>query len=125
MVHPIHVLRPGGSPKHALAYRSILRFQEGGQLASRYRPNPARCRLPYASCRPCAPTAIRDGSSELSSRCDTVQCGPIDDRNLSIRVNHASRQISSCPILTALLIEVAAGTLDCSAVGLSPRPEQV
>src|SRR6267143_5880342 len=22
MVHPIHVLRPGGSPKHALAYRS-------------------------------------------------------------------------------------------------------
>jgi hypothetical protein len=26
--------------------------------------------------------AIRDGSSELSSRCDTVQCGPVDDRNL-------------------------------------------
>jgi hypothetical protein len=31
----------------------------------------------------------------------------------------------SCPILAALLIEVAAGTLDGSAVGLSPRPEQV
>ena len=44
-----------------------------GALASRYRPNPTRCRLPYASCGPCAPTAIRDGSSDLSSRCDTVQ----------------------------------------------------
>jgi hypothetical protein len=40
-------------------------------------------------------------------------------------VNHASRQSGNCPILTALLIEVAAGTLDCSVVGLSPRPEQV
>src|SRR6266850_3063790 len=58
------------------------------------------------------------------SRCDTVQCGPVDDRNLPIWVNHASRQSGSCPILAALLIEVAAGTLDCSAVGLSPRPEQ-
>jgi hypothetical protein len=59
------------------------------------------------------------------SRCDTVQCGPVDDRNPRIWVNHASRQSGSCPILTALLIEVTAGTLDCSAVGLSPRPEQV
>jgi hypothetical protein len=25
----------------------------------------------------------------------------------------------------SILIEVAAGTLDCSAVGMSPRPEQV
>jgi hypothetical protein len=56
---------------------------------------------------------------------DTVRCGPVDDRNLPICVNHASRQSGSCPILAALLIEVAAGTLDCSAVGLSPRPEQV
>src|ERR1700720_3008967 len=31
----------------------------------------------------------------------------------------------SCPILAALLIEVAAGTLDGGAVGLGPRPEQV
>jgi hypothetical protein len=34
--------------RHAGAGRSLLRFQEGGELASRYRPNPARCRLPYA-----------------------------------------------------------------------------
>jgi hypothetical protein len=60
-----------------------------------------------------------------SSRCETVQCGPIDDRNLPIWVNHASHQSGRCPILAALLCEVAAGTLDCSAVGLSPRPEQV
>jgi hypothetical protein len=60
-----------------------------------------------------------------SSRCDTVQCGPVDDRNLPIWVNHASRQSGSCPIPAARLIEVAAGTLDCSAVGMSPRPEQV
>jgi hypothetical protein len=58
-------------------------------------------------------------------RCDTVQCGPVDDRNVPIRVNHASRQSGSCPILAALLIEVAAGTLDCGVVGLSPLPEQV
>ena len=52
-------------------------------------------------------------------------CGPVDDRNLPIWVNHASRQSGSCPILAALLIEVAAGILDCGAVGLSPRPQQV
>ena len=40
-------------------------------------------------------------------------------------LHHASRQSGNCPILAALLIEVAAGTLDCSAVGLSPRPEQM
>src|SRR5712672_3444115 len=34
-------------------------------------------------------------------------------------------QSGNCPILTALLIEFAAGALDCSAVGLSPRPEHV
>jgi hypothetical protein len=32
--------------------------------------------------QPKAFRTIRDGSSELSSRCDTVQCGPVDDRNL-------------------------------------------
>jgi hypothetical protein len=68
---------------------------------------------------------IRDGSSELSSRCDTVKCGPVDDRNLPIRVDHVSDQSGSCPILAVLLIEVAAGTLDGSVVGLSPLPEQV
>jgi hypothetical protein len=68
---------------------------------------------------------IRDGSSELSSRCDTVQCGPVGDRNLPIWVNHVSHHSGSSPILAALLIEVAAGTLDCSVVGLSPLPEQV
>lgn len=31
------------------------------------RPDPARCRLPYASSRSWTPTAIRDGFSELSS----------------------------------------------------------
>src|SRR5258705_1327259 len=36
-----------------------------------------------------------------------------------------SRQSGNCPILIALLIEFAAGALDCSAVGLSPRPEHV
>jgi hypothetical protein len=40
-------------------------------------------------------------------------------------VNHASRQSGNCPILTALLIEFAAGTLDRSVVGLSPRPEHM
>jgi hypothetical protein len=68
---------------------------------------------------------ILDGSSELSSRCDTVQCGPVDDRNYLIWVNHVSHQSGSSTILGALLIEVAAGTLDCSVVGLSPLPEQV
>src|ERR1700716_3225773 len=43
-----------------------------------------------------------------SSRC---QCGPVDDRNLLIWVNHGSRPSGSCPILAALLIEVAAGIL--------------
>ena len=57
--------------------------------------------------------------------CETVQCGPVDDQNIPIWVNHASRQSGNCPILTALLIEFAAGALDRSAVGLSPRPEQV
>jgi xanthine dehydrogenase YagR molybdenum-binding subunit len=50
--------------------------------------------------------------ADLSSRCDTVQYGPVDERNLPIWVNHASRQSGSCPVLAALLIEVAAGTLD-------------
>jgi hypothetical protein len=45
--------------------------------------------------------------------------------DVSHNLHHASRQSGSCPILAALLIEVAAGTLDCSVVGLSPLPEQV
>jgi hypothetical protein len=67
---------------------------------------------------------IRDSSSERSQmRHGSVR--PVDDRILPIWVNHASRQSGSCPILAALLFEVTAGTLDCGAVGLSPRPEQV
>src|ERR1700693_6419899 len=37
----------------------------------------------------------------------------------------ALSQLSVLPSSVSILIEVAAGTLDCSAVGLSPRPEQV
>src|SRR5258708_23749001 len=55
------------------------------------------------------------------SRCDTVKCGPVDDRNLPIWVNHASRQSGSCPTLAALLIEVAAGTPPTKAVFARPR----
>ena len=53
------------------------------------------------------------------------QCGPGDERNLPIWDNHASRQ----------MIEVAAGTLDCSTVGRRmmviivrhprPKPERI
>src|SRR5882724_9338239 len=35
--------------------------------------------------------------SARSSRCEMVQCGRFDDRNLPIWVNHASRQIRQLP----------------------------
>src|SRR5882672_1739952 len=86
MVHPIHVLRPGGSPKHALAYRShrlccptpsasfgctMRRSQIAIEPAA-----PPDVSLPAIGARPLVNTA--SGTVRLGSCPFRVQLGSVD-----------------------------------------------